>query len=347
MKIQGSKYDLVSTASANISDSFVVPANKSGSASGEARLYVSSKKSKKSGSFFTFNSTIDIDGYVGAQGHCFFSKENLIKYMEDIKVFYDFPVSTYRQDVSLLYQDRMEVVCRLEEINWFQVYNQSSDLDADRFYIGSKNSLWELMRTICLPKSPKTLQPLTVVHIHKLVNRSNKNDVIYYFELFVNQKSKSRKKKSKQLLTKKILKKIKNDTSISNTERKSLVVSRLGQGKFRRNTLDIMSSCPFTSIDDQSLLIASHIMPWAHCTNNNQRLDGFNGVALTPTFDLLFDRGLISFENNGRLKISPYLSNNIIGRLNLQAGNPYEIGNSAGNKNTYLEYHRKYIFLFK
>lgn len=347
MKIQGSKYDLVSTASANISDSFVIPANKSGSASGEARLYVSSQKSKKFGSFFTFDPIIDIDGYAGAQGYCFFSKENLIKYMEDIKVFYDFPVSTYRQDVSLLYQERMELVCRLKKINRFQIYNQNGDLDADRFYIGSNNSLWELMRTICLPKPLKTLQPLTVVHIHKLVNRSNKNDVIYYFELFVNPKSEPRKIKSKQLLTNKNRKTIKNDTLILNTNRRSLVISRIGQGKFRRNTLDIMSSCPFTGIDDKSLLRASHIMPWAHCTNNNQRLDGFNGVALTPTFDLLFDKGLISFENNGRLKISPYLSDNIISLLNLQLENSYEIGNSTGNKNTYLEYHRKHIFLFK
>jgi len=72
LKIKGDTYIEISVASANISDSFVIPANKSGSAFGEARLYVSSQKDKNFGSFFTFNPTTDINEYADAKGRCFF-----------------------------------------------------------------------------------------------------------------------------------------------------------------------------------------------------------------------------------------------------------------------------------
>ncbi|XRG77019.1 HNH endonuclease [Rossellomorea sp. GAMAL-10_SWC] len=339
MEVKGKKYIQVSIATANIVDSFVVPANKAGSGSGEARLYVSSQKSDEYGSFFTFDPRINIDGYVGAQGQCFFTKENLTKYMEDIKVFYDFPIIRYRKDVSLFYDNRLDQIQMLDNINNFQVYNQSGDLDADRFYIGSKSHFWDLMREISLP------HPLTILCIHKLVNCDDESDVQYYFELFVVPKSASRHLTSRTHSIRTIREEIQNDTTISETERKSIFTSRLGQGKFRRNTLDIMPACPFTNITEKSLLRASHIIPWAHCHTNHHRLDGFNGMSLTPTFDLLFDRGLISFEDDGRLKVSSYLSQSIVYGLNLQEGYIYEIANSSGRKNMYLDYHRRHIFI--
>ena len=51
-------------------------------------------------------------------------------------------------------------------------------------------------------------------------------------------------------------------------------------------------------------LIASHVQPWRD-SNNEERLDGENGLLLTPTVDHLFDKGFISFENTGQLIVSP------------------------------------------
>jgi putative restriction endonuclease len=48
---------------------------------------------------------------------------------------------------------------------------------------------------------------------------------------------------------------------------------------------------------------ASHIKPWCESTNE-ERLNGENGLLLTPSIDHLFDRGFISFEDNGELLIS-------------------------------------------
>jgi hypothetical protein len=51
-------------------------------------------------------------------------------------------------------------------------------------------------------------------------------------------------------------------------------------------------------------LRASHCKPWRD-SDDSERLDGENGLLLTPSIDHLFDRGFISFENNGRLLVSP------------------------------------------
>ena len=54
------------------------------------------------------------------------------------------------------------------------------------------------------------------------------------------------------------------------------------------------------------MLIASHIKPWKDSTNT-ERLDVFNGLLLIPNLDKAFDSGLITFDNNGKIKISSKL----------------------------------------
>ena len=57
-------------------------------------------------------------------------------------------------------------------------------------------------------------------------------------------------------------------------------------------------------VENTAHLIASHCEPWRDSTNQ-ERLDGENGLLLTPSIDHLFDRGFIGFEDSGRLIISP------------------------------------------
>ena len=105
-----------------------------------------------------------------------------------------------------------------------------------------------------------------------------------------------------------------------------------------------MPTCPFTGISDTFLLRASHIIPWSQCTSNHDRLDGYNGLALTPSYDVLFDKGLISFNDDGSLLISPRLNPQISSSLGLVDGQVYNIQNINGNRNIYLEFHRNHIF---
>ncbi|KAA3620286.1 MAG: HNH endonuclease [Flavobacterium sp.] len=91
------------------------------------------------------------------------------------------------------------------------------------------------------------------------------------------------------------------------TERKGLVTSRVGQGAYRKRIIHRWEyKCAVTGFDKLDVLIASHIVPWSESTNE-ERLDVDNGLLLSPTYDALFDRHLISFEDKGKI----ILSNNI------------------------------------
>lgn len=97
---------------------------------------------------------------------------------------------------------------------------------------------------------------------------------------------------------------IMNDVSISVTQRESIVKSRVGQGIFKSRILNKFNGkCLITGISIEKCLIASHIKPWAVCTNE-ERLSENNGLLLSATYDRLFDSGLISFKENGNIIIS-------------------------------------------
>jgi HNH endonuclease len=82
------------------------------------------------------------------------------------------------------------------------------------------------------------------------------------------------------------------------TEAERLVIQRVGQDVFREALLDYWGGrCPLTGITEPALLRASHIRPWAGCTDE-QRLDVHNGLLLSALWDAAFDRGLISFADD-------------------------------------------------
>ncbi|MES2777629.1 MAG: HNH endonuclease [Bacteroidota bacterium] len=88
------------------------------------------------------------------------------------------------------------------------------------------------------------------------------------------------------------------------TERQGLVTSRIGHGAYRKRIIHRWEyKCAVTGFDKINVLIASHILPWVKA-NDNQRLDVHNGLLLSPTYDALFDRNLISFENTGKIILS-------------------------------------------
>ncbi|MCA7883264.1 HNH endonuclease [Burkholderia contaminans] len=99
-----------------------------------------------------------------------------------------------------------------------------------------------------------------------------------------------------------------NGKKVSKTTRDAIVKARIGQGKFRDALLTLWKDqCSLTGLSNPDLLIASHIHAWSLSTNV-ERLDPDNGLLLAPHIDRLFDRGLISFDHEGRLLIGPALS---------------------------------------
>ncbi len=85
------------------------------------------------------------------------------------------------------------------------------------------------------------------------------------------------------------------------TERSGLITSRVGQGAYRKRIIHRWEyKCAVTGFNKLEVLVASHILPWAK-SDDNQRLDVHNGILLSPTYDALFDRHLISFEDTGKI----------------------------------------------
>ncbi|WP_234573056.1 HNH endonuclease [Rhodohalobacter sp. 614A] len=129
------------------------------------------------------------------------------------------------------------------------------------------------------------------------------------------------------------------DDTYTNTDKLRLIKSRVGQGEFRKNLLLYWKGCAVTGYKTGSMLIASHIKPWRD-SNNNERLDSFNGLLLTPNLDKAFDRGFVTFGTNGKILISDILEKpDVLGiddNMNIKL-------ESAHFK--YLEYHREMVFL--
>jgi len=97
-----------------------------------------------------------------------------------------------------------------------------------------------------------------------------------------------------------------------------------------------------TGVTDRRFLRASHIKPWAD-SDNRERLDGHNGLLLSPHPDHLFDRGFISFANDGALIVSKSLPESVLSAWKVSSAviaKPLLPGQQA-----YMEYHRQRVFL--
>ncbi len=137
---------------------------------------------------------------------------------------------------------------------------------------------------------------------------------------------------------------IKEDNSLTETEKETIIKARRGQGKFREALINKYShKCIMTGVSVHQVLVASHIKPWAIC-NNDERIDENNGLLLSATYDRLFDSGLITFDITGKIRISSMISKDNADKLNLVFGKKYNIKyNSKMEK--YIQYHNDIIFI--
>jgi len=134
---------------------------------------------------------------------------------------------------------------------------------------------------------------------------------------------------------------IQNRTDIGVTERYQLVLSRVGQGRYRTNLEKHESGCRITGITNGKFLTASHIKPWSK-SSDFEKIDGNNGLLLSPHIDRLFDRGYISFEDSGTLMLSPKLPDDVVSAWSLSAD--FALRPFRKEQRAYMEYHRTNIF---
>ena len=96
------------------------------------------------------------------------------------------------------------------------------------------------------------------------------------------------------------------DSEITETEKEQIIKSRIGQSTFKKALLAVEKKCRLCGVSDERFLVASHIKPWSQ-SNNQERLDVNNGLFLCPNHDALFDKGYISFDDDGTILISDSL----------------------------------------
>ncbi len=137
---------------------------------------------------------------------------------------------------------------------------------------------------------------------------------------------------------------IEADVSIPQSEKEALVLARRGQGLFRQRVQEIESACRITRVDRPEHLRASHCKRWRDCTNE-ERLDGENGLLLTPSIDHLFDRGFLSFHDDGRVLISPVAHRESLDRMGVATDQELRVGGFTRRQSEYLEFHRDQVFL--
>lgn len=130
---------------------------------------------------------------------------------------------------------------------------------------------------------------------------------------------------------------------IADTTKSFLIKIRTRQQEFRKKLLKHLKFCPITNIDEEKILVASHIKPWA-MSSDKERVDIYNGFIFSPTIDKIFDKGLITFENNKRLIISDSLSKLNIKNIGIENGKRY-FSLPIEGRYDYLDYHRNNIFI--
>lgn len=138
---------------------------------------------------------------------------------------------------------------------------------------------------------------------------------------------------------------IAEDSSLAPTEREQLMRARRGQGLFRKRVLGVEAVCRVTGIDKPSLLIASHIKPWRACSTASERLDGYNGLMLAPHADFLFDRGLLGFEDDGRLLLSSKLAADDARKLGFGISSPQPPKPIHLSSRSYFNHHRRAVYI--
>lgn len=331
MIIEGHNFEFVDTIPTPITvpDCWVLGPNKLGDGHGEKKLYIGQKDKVR-----------DFFGGTGFNAKCFILKKDLISYMQAIKSDYMNPSQNYygKEKLPRLWNERMAKINELPDICEFDIQEQTQ-IGGPRGYVNTerKDDGFSLLREISLPE----VSYISTMHL------KDANSDIYYWRLFADfaeietrlgyiynygMKSNEQPKAPE------------NESEYGNDkETKEYRCAREGQGKYREALLKECPFCPITMINEESLLIASHIKPWA-VSEKHEKIDPKNGFMLSPLYDKLFDRGYITFTDDKRVQISNWLSKQDIKRIGITDNQLFQFLPIDHERMEYLKFHRESVF---
>lgn len=144
------------------------------------------------------------------------------------------------------------------------------------------------------------------------------------------------------------------DENAKNEVRREIWSRTSAHTKYRNHLLKYWQRrCALTGLGDAALLIASHIKPWSHCFDEEDKYktDPCNGLLLIAPVDKLFDRGYISFSDDGVLQLHKskshrrYLSDETLSAFGLTRTIPIKLRKTLNEKHReFMQYHRDSIF---
>lgn len=327
MKIDGTEFNFVDTLNSSITvpDCFVKPGSKIGKGNGEAKLYIAPKSVMYP--FF---------GNSGFQAKCFLLKSDLVSYMQALRAEYLHPSQSYRaaEKMPELWQERMNMIQALPNVIDFTIYAQDQ-IAGERGYVNSRDFGYQLIREISLPL-------VSYISVMQLTDAAG--SIIYYWKLFADFDAISDKKMA---LVYTYGKKSATDAPLTTPKETSRQIeirrARQGQGQYRDRLLEECPFCPITMINDERLLIASHIKPWA-VADDREKLDHKNGFMLSPLYDKLFDRGFMTFTEDRKVVLSNWISPANKKRLGVTDGQFIQMLPLDSERQTYMEFHRLMVF---
>lgn len=328
MKIDGQNFNFADTLDSPITvpDCFVMRASKIGGGNGEAKLYIASKTEMYQ--FF---------GNVGFVARCFLLKSDLLSYMNALHSEYLHPSQDYRgaAEMPQLWKERVARIEKLPEVIEFSVTSQDQ-IEGSRGYVNSKDAGYQLIREISLPL-------VTYISVMQLTDSSGA--ALYYWKLFADFEAISDKRAALVYTYGKKGEKVPApvpEPKVSSRQNE-IRKSRHGQGIYRDKLLSECPYCPITMINDERLLIASHIKPWAVATDA-EKLDPKNGFMLSPLYDRLFDRGLMTFTEDRRIVLSNWISPKNRERLGVKNGQFIQLLPLDEARQSYMQFHRSSVF---
>lgn len=328
IQIDGQFFNFIDTLNSSITvpDCFVKSGSKIGGGNGEAKLYIAPK-----GIMYPFF------GNEGFVAKCFLLKSDLVSYMNALHSEYLHPSQPYRaaEKMPELWRERMSIIQALPEVVEFSVYSQDQII-GDRGYVNSKDFGYQLIREISLPL-------VSYISIMHLVDSSGSTS--YYWKLFADFDAISDKKEALVYTYGKKENKVEpQQKSPKETSHQTEIRrARQGQGLYREKLLADCPFCPITMINDERLLIASHIKPWAVSTDK-EKIDYKNGFMLSPLYDKLFDRGFMTFTEDRKIILSNWISPANKKRIGVVDGQFVQMLPLDEERQAYMKFHRTSVF---
>jgi len=130
---------------------------------------------------------------------------------------------------------------------------------------------------------------------------------------------------------------------VTKTDVHGLVKQRRGQDRLRDDLMRYWNNkCAVSNVYSEEFLVASHIKPWSECENSTEKLDPYNALLLNVALDKAFDKGYITFDDNGAIVFSKKWSVEEAASMGITKN--MKLRKIDDRHKRYLHYHRKNIW---